>query len=1077
MKQREQQQWLLLLLLLSQKSSQGFHNKLLQRNVHANTDGRSPSFHVPRSTTVLSKHCRARSVTQLGASSPSSSSSSSSSRRDDANNRSNSNNRNNGESNQGLSSRRSKDRAISALSRPKSTAALKKKRGKPRHNSFATKEKGGQDLPSSSSSSSSSSSILPPPPPLLSKNNNNDNNNSNRSNSNGSVGNKKNSSSSRKRNYKRAQMKRRKDSNNKNREGTKSSLRRYSLRPQQKKNDTIYSSLLPPPLKSTMGDDIEEEEDLTLGVSSWDDFLGGGSGNDDDQGNVDGDEMDNPPVSRTSTKSQKKRFAGKSQSSGVQLPSIDDLFPSSIASISEKGKVAKKAEDDQAKKSLNGVLPVSDLFFRTSRNPQNEDTQTDNSRQGAGTVPSPDSSSTGTADRGIAEMAKPPPEKKRTGRKMVRRGMEMLVGGRPVNADPPMRSLEIYYNPKADDWASTILLNTREFGPLLSVDNVDKVSEVERGLFCEHFVNAAIKWDICPADLRSIVKDHAVQQEYFRNNQSVQPELSQNAQDVDTEDDIKLFDTEPPLNAKIRTHDEEDEEDGMLTIQVRTRRGSQVDSQTVDVNDLEIDGSAGSASWGNTRAADMDSTSQSQEIVSYEFGGAIFEFDVGLSLDDLQSGDPDYEVLKAILTNGVKIALEDELHGFDIEISHFTADPISKKRTSVSAEFNMKCVQLDHPVDYDDIEKKAVKVMAAFAEAIEGDLGLALADAARQEHRWPKLVRDTFVEECLDEDNEDDDDDGNNDTDDTDDGDSGELRTEDLNWEEREFSFFDGPDGPFGKRTFYPKGDIFLGDGNDGVFYDHSRRSVSKAPYSGKLGPRLLESVIKTAQKRPPRVIAVGDVHGCVDELQDLLRQCDYRPGDLVVFLGDLVCKGPDSTSVVQMAREIGAIGVRGNHDFEVIRWHQAIKSGVDPPVVGSEHYHVASCLSKGDIKWMYSLPWFMSSKDLGALFVHAGFVSGVRLTKQNPRLMMNMRSILPDGTVTSKFFNNWPWARLWDGPQTVLFGHDADRGLQQYEHAIGLDTGCVYGGRLTACILPERRLVSVSARREYFKYRRKKYD
>ena len=172
-----------------------------------------------------------------------------------------------------------------------------------------------------------------------------------------------------------------------------------------------------------------------------------------------------------------------------------------------------------------------------------------------------------------------------------------------------------------------------------------------------------------------------------------------------------------------------------------------------------------------------------------------------------------------------------------------------------------------------------------------------------------------------------------------------------------------------------------------------------------------------------------------------------------------------------------GAIGVRGNHDFEVVRWHQAIKSGVDPPVVGSEHFHIANCLTKADMKWMYSLPWYINSPDLGALFVHAGFVSGIRLAKQNPRLMMNMRSILPDGTVTSKFFNNWPWARLWDGPQTVLFGHDADRGLQQYEHAIGLDTGCVYGGRLTACILPEKRLVSVNARREYFKYRRKHYD
>jgi hypothetical protein len=361
-------------------------------------------------------------------------------------------------------------------------------------------------------------------------------------------------------------------------------------------------------------------------------------------------------------------------------------------------------------------------------------------------------------------------------------------------------------------------------------------------------------------------------------------------------------------------------------------------------------------------------------------------------------------------------------------------------------------------------------VNGALASAMDdGKMAMMLARAAREEKGWPDSIRDRIVEEFLFE-IEDEDNDEKEYVDDLDDeGDDPDW--DDLNSDEKDRPF--GMDG----ELLIAKDDMWLGGGNGGVFFDYSESNLSNAPYKGKLGPYLLDAAIERARHNQPKVIAIGDVHGCIDELKALLRKCDYHPGDTIIFLGDLVCKGPDSLSVVQMAREIGAIGVRGNHDFEVVRWHQAIKSGADPPVIGSEHYLLASALSTADLKWMYSLPWFISSSHLNALFVHAGFVSGIRLAKQNPRLMMNMRSILPDGTVTSKFFNNWPWARLWDGPQTVFFGHDADRGLQQYEHAVGLDTGCVYGGKLTACILPERRLVSVNAKREYFQYRRKHFD
>jgi len=56
------------------------------------------------------------------------------------------------------------------------------------------------------------------------------------------------------------------------------------------------------------------------------------------------------------------------------------------------------------------------------------------------------------------------------------------------------------------------------------------------------------------------------------------------------------------------------------------------------------------------------------------------------------------------------------------------------------------------------------------------------------------------------------------------------------------------------------------------------------------------------------------------------------------------------------------------------------------------------------------------------------------------------------------------PWAQVWNGPEQVIFGHDAKRGLQNEKYAIGLDTGACYGNKLTGIILPDQKLVSVDS-------------
>jgi hypothetical protein len=210
------------------------------------------------------------------------------------------------------------------------------------------------------------------------------------------------------------------------------------------------------------------------------------------------------------------------------------------------------------------------------------------------------------------------------------------------------------------------------------------------------------------------------------------------------------------------------------------------------------------------------------------------------------------------------------------------------------------------------------------------------------------------------------------------------------------------------------------------------------------------------------KTVVIGDVHGCLDELLALVARCGVAPADRVVLVGDLVAKGPDSAGVVQWARESGADAVLGNHDAHVLRTLDG--AGDDRP----KHQAVAASLAAADVAWLRQRPlWLRPGSAAGYIVVHGGLVPGVPLEAQAREYLINLRSITEDGR-PSKRIEGTPWAALWPGPEHVLFGHDAVRGLQRHPFATGLDTGCVYGRALTALVLPSGDLVSVPARRAY---------
>lgn len=214
------------------------------------------------------------------------------------------------------------------------------------------------------------------------------------------------------------------------------------------------------------------------------------------------------------------------------------------------------------------------------------------------------------------------------------------------------------------------------------------------------------------------------------------------------------------------------------------------------------------------------------------------------------------------------------------------------------------------------------------------------------------------------------------------------------------------------------------------------------------------------------RTIFIGDVHGCLHELEELLESCAYAQGDRVVLAGDLVAKGPDSLGVLRLAHRLGALAVRGNHDHAVLRWRDA------PPDLAPErathHYQVARQLDAEAWRLLAGFPLFLRLPEHETIVVHGGLVPGVALEEQEPELLMNMRTLRPDGSGSRRPDDGPLWGSQWPGPELVIFGHHAMAGLQRHRRAIGLDTGCVYGGRLSAYALPDDRLFSVPSRSVY---------
>lgn len=223
------------------------------------------------------------------------------------------------------------------------------------------------------------------------------------------------------------------------------------------------------------------------------------------------------------------------------------------------------------------------------------------------------------------------------------------------------------------------------------------------------------------------------------------------------------------------------------------------------------------------------------------------------------------------------------------------------------------------------------------------------------------------------------------------------------------------------------------------------------------------------------RTIIIGDIHGCRDELEDLLDATGYVKGDRVISVGDMVVRGPDPAGTLALLRAIGALAVRGNHEDRVLRVYEGVALH---PAVSDMTKIAAYSLTEEDRAWLRSLPMWLDLSEHALRVVHAGVVPGVPIERHAPEILMTIRSIGRNGRPAPKRVGR-PWGKSYTGPPHVVFGHNAQAEPQIHAWATGIDTGCVYGGHLTAMVLAGREtvpprsaraevLVSVKARRAY---------
>lgn len=219
------------------------------------------------------------------------------------------------------------------------------------------------------------------------------------------------------------------------------------------------------------------------------------------------------------------------------------------------------------------------------------------------------------------------------------------------------------------------------------------------------------------------------------------------------------------------------------------------------------------------------------------------------------------------------------------------------------------------------------------------------------------------------------------------------------------------------------------------------------------------------------RLIFLGDIHGCYDELVELLDRLRPSASDVVVSVGDIVGKGPAADRCLELWREHGYLAVKGNNEIKLLsRSRPLLRFFARDRVIRRRDL----------LQFIESWPIVIDFPTVAITAVHGGFLPQMDVTAEEVEragdAIVELRWIRKtNGEWTpipkeKKRNDDVLWSEKWKGNRFVVYGHTPVREPKLDARALGLDTGCVYGGTLTAAVwvAGEWSIESVKARRKY---------